>query len=165
MLPIWNEGQGRTAGGRPLWLHSQRNRDHAWKENLTWSLKRRKGKEKGSKEGGVMRKRLCVLSPWSLKSNLDLQGAAQYLYSPGNAPKQGTVSHCIDTLIWSSPKLKVWWRVSAAWTGNTLWLGELGSSAGRRDVGGWKSNIHRGRKWDFDTEKCFPKSKIQSAYD
>lgn len=163
---MWKDGQGRTAGGRLLWLHSQRNRDHAeaWKADLRWTLKSRRGNQKSSKEGKDMRKRLCVLSPWSLQSNLDLQGAAQYLYSLGNTPKQGTVSRCIERLIWSSPKLKVWWRVSAAWAGDTLWVGELGISAGRRDVG-WKSNIHRGRKWDLDTERCFPNSKIWSAYE
>lgn len=124
----------------------------------------RRDKEKGFKEERNMRKRLCVLSPWSLKSILYLQGAAQYLYSLGNASKQGTVSRCIERLIWSPPKLKVWWRASAAWSGNTLWVGELGSSAGRRDIG-WKSSIHRGRKWDFDTEKYSWNSKILSAYE
>jgi len=57
-------------------------------------------------------------------------------------------------LLQSSPKFKVWWRVSAAWAGNTLALGELGRCAGKEK---WrrKFKCHRGRKWDLATEWCF----------
>lgn len=123
-----------------------------------------KGWAKGSEEWRDIRKMLRVPGLWSLKSHLDLQEAAQYLCSPRNVPKLGTVSRCTERLLQSSPKLKVWRRVSAAWAGNTLRLGELGSSAGRRGVG-WNSNIHRGRKWDLATERFFLKSEIWSAYE
>lgn len=111
-----------------------------------------------------MRKMLHVSGSQSFKSHLDLHGAAQYLCSPRNVPKLGTVSRCTGRPLWSWPKLKVWWKVSAACAGNTLRLGELGSSASRRGAG-QNSNIHRGKKWDLATKRHFQKSEIWSDYE